>query len=148
MEPDGPATATPNRTEGALARVVSRALGPNSETRAFRTPRSTVAVLVCGLAAFGGGILSVAYGGHWLNALSAPLGLAFLLQVTSDFLVGRSPRVVVALPALSALMLLGVIAGYAWAATKGSGLATLALVFGLGVAFIAYFIKKADARHS
>lgn len=137
---------TRSRTDGTRARV-AHALGLTPTARLWRSPRWAVVIITCGLAMVGGGVLSLAVGGPWLNAMSVPLGVAFGLQGVSDFLLGRSPRAVVALRALSAVALLCVVAGWALAAVSGSGVAALAIVGGFGIAAIAYAVNKADARH-
>lgn len=145
MERDG--TGTPDRTQGTLART-ARFLGMAPERRIYPGPPWAVANIVCALGMIGGGTLSAASGGPLLIVVMAPLGLMVCLQAVSDLLVGRYPRAVAALRALSVPAALLVASGWAWLAAGAFGLATLTLVVGLGIAAFAHAAKKADARRS
>lgn len=121
-------------------------MGLAPEQRIWPGPAVDVAMIVCGLGMIGGGTLSASGGGPLLIVLLIPLGLTVCLQAVSDFLIGRHPRAVVALRALSVSAALLVASGWAWLAAGSVGLATLALVVGFGVATIAYALTKVDVR--
>lgn len=153
MEPDGPATATPSRTEGALVRA-SRLLGSTPpETRMWRARRWAATMLVCGIGMIVTSALAV-FGEPdgtpppllWYWAVG---GAGSALLGTSDLLVGRPGArwAVLALRVVAHLCFVSVPLTWAWQAANGNGWATLALALSFGTALVAYAVKKADARH-
>ena len=149
MEPDG--TGTRGRSRGVLAWAYRSLTAAPPEARLWRTRRWPYAMLVCGPGMIAVGALAALQENPSPFAFYQPIiGLALTLLALSDLLVGRpgARGAVLTLRVVAQLGSVAVILGWAWAAANGSGLAVLALAFGFGIAWIAYAVKKADARQS